>query len=423
MSERRNLGEILLGFGRISEEEIEGALAYQRENGGYFGEALLALGFVTPDELEWGLASQFDLPHVFPDVDSIDPEAASLVPPEWALAHLALPIFMTEDTLKVVVDSPLKSDAVEELRTRTDRTIELALASPERIRELIRRFYARPPRGVFEEGRTPAKLTEVLARALDAGSARFGISTRGARAWGWWDEGGSTRRRPLEALWESELDRLLSPPPSTEVGRDDRRKHWTAELAREGILHAVEVRYLGDESGRELLFRPGRERTVLGERFDPPPREILSEVRLLARSGSAGFLVTATPPALGHEIVPHLPLLLFDPSWRSIHVTDRPRPASQGIFSVELPADAPEAWRDEIEALRPFHFDVTTLDLSGPPERWIDPALEVASVAFLRWRVDDDPRVAREAGIRWELTIAREEGEGRLGWRLAPTGG
>ena len=107
MAERRTIGQILMSFGRITEEDVGRALEYQRESGGYFGEALLAMGFVSQEELEWGLASQFDLPYVFPEADSIDPEAASLVSPEWALAHLTLPILKTQDSLTVVVDSPI----------------------------------------------------------------------------------------------------------------------------------------------------------------------------------------------------------------------------------------------------------------------------------------------------------------------------
>src|SRR5688572_11772780 len=143
MAERRTIGQILMGFGRISAEEAARALEYQRDHGGYFGEALLALGIVSQDELEWGLASQFDLPYVFPDADSVDPEAVALVSPEWALAYLTLPIMKTADTLTVIVDSPIKTDAVDELAARTDRKIQLALASSGKIRELIRQVFAR----------------------------------------------------------------------------------------------------------------------------------------------------------------------------------------------------------------------------------------------------------------------------------------
>lgn len=52
MSEKRTIGEILSSLGRISQADIETALAYQKEHGGYFGEALIACGLVSGEELE-----------------------------------------------------------------------------------------------------------------------------------------------------------------------------------------------------------------------------------------------------------------------------------------------------------------------------------------------------------------------------------
>ena len=415
MAERRTIGQILMSFGRLTEEECARALEHQRDHGGYFGEALLALGLVSQDELEWGLASQFDLPYIFPDADSIDPEAANLVSPEWALAHLTLPIMRVGDTLTVVVESPLKTAAVDELHARTDLKIELALAAASKIRELIRQVFARGTAAEENERPTPIHLTEACAEALESGSLRFGVSTRGFRSWVWWDDAGTIRRRPLEGLWEAELASLLDPSPEKALaGR--RRANWEARLNREGMVTPVEVLYLADESGHEYLFRPVSQSSVAHDRFPPPVPGILSEIQLLARSGSARFVVTTAPEALGHDILPHLPTLLLDAAWRSVHIH-----ASEGAneaFSVRMPQD-PEKWATELDALRDFHFDVVTVDLPGNRSGWADTALDVASVAFLLWPRGEDRRTAFDAGIRWELHIARSD-QDRLEWTLDP---
>ncbi len=420
MAERKTIGQILMNFGRITEEDVEKALEYQQEAGGYFGEALLAMGFVSQEELEWGLASQFDLPYVFPDAESIDPEAAALVSPEWALAHLTLPIMRTEDTLTVVVDSPIKTEAADSLQARTDLNVELALASPNKIRELIRQVYARTAAQEEGERPTPASLSEVFDFALDATSSRFGISTRGHRAWGWFDDAGKIRRHPLKGLWAQELDQLVAPPPSEEVG-DGRRATYTGHVNRAGMVTPIEVQYLADESGAEYLFSPVQERAILQQRFTPPAPGIMSEIRMLARSGSARFVVVADPPELGHEILPHLPTLILDASWRCIYVTDPESAAAQEAFSIELPEDESK-WGEELDGIRAFHFDVVTVDLPSDPEDWITPALDIAAVAFVLWPSDKDRRIAYEAGIRWILTITAEE-SGRLDWTLDPVSG
>ncbi len=420
MAERRTIGQILMSFGRIDEDDVGRALEYQRENGGYFGEALLAMGFVSQEELEWGLASQFDLPYVFPEADSIDPEAASLVSPEWALAHLTLPIMKTAESLTVVVDSPIKTEAVDQLQARTDLNIELALASPHLIRELIRQVYARAAAQEDLDKPTPTSLREVFSMAMDAASTRFGISTRKSRAWGWFDDSGQIRRRPLEAGWESELDQMISPGTEENV-REKGRANWTAQMNREGMVSPVEVRYMGDETGREFLFKPVQEHSILKERFTPPPSGILSEIRMLARSGSARFVLLTEPEDLGYEILPHLPLLVLDPSWRSIYVNDKGGEAAGEAFSLELPEDS-STWQEELEALRVFHFDVVTVDLSGPPADWLEDSLDIAACAFVRWPQEKNLRTAYDAGIRWELKMKRLEGD-HLEWALEPIHG
>jgi len=417
MNERGTIGSILMSVGRVSEEDVSKALAYQRDNGGYFGEALVACGFVRESEVEWGLASQFDLPYVFPDADSVDYEAAALVSPEWALAHLTLPIMKTAETLTVVVDSPLKTKVVSDLRSRTDLSIELALASPSKIRELIREVYARAAAADESGYRAPLELTDAWDEVLHAAAPRFGISARAGRATVWWDDAGTIRRRRLSGDWEGALEHSLEPGPAAGVG-NAMRATWEAKLTRAGTVAPVDVRYLADESGLEYLFHPLRAPSQLQERFPPPSSGVLSEVRLLARSGRARFVVTTTPASLGHRILPHLPELLLDPNWRSIYINAADRPEAAEAFSHRL-SDDPEAWATELDTLRAFQFDAVTVDLSGGASDWPASALDVASVAFLLWGVDEDMGPAYDAGIRWHLQV-QETGEGKLEWTLEP---
>ncbi|MFN0006658.1 MAG: hypothetical protein ACKVXR_02025, partial [Planctomycetota bacterium] len=417
MTQRRTLGEILVGLGRITASDVTKALEYQRHSGGYFGQALVACGLVTEEEIEWGLASQFDLPYVFPRAEEVDYDTASLVSPEWALANLTFPIMRTAQSLTVVVESPLKTKAVEELRARTHLEIQLALASASKIRELVREVHARAAAADEEARRPPIGISEALDFVLTAAVPRFGISVRGPRASIWWDDGGTIRRRLLSGDWLGDLGLSLQPDLEA-LTRGHRRRDWPGEIRRGGPPIHVDVHYLADESGREIVFRARPQAAQEAVLFPPPPPGIVSEVRLLARSGAARFVVTTHPPELGHEILPHLPELLLDTAWRSIYVHASERDAATATFSQRL-SDDPEAWRAEIDALRVFQFDVATIDLAGSERGWMMSALDLASMAFLLWTNGADPEPVRAAGIRWHLHVARRD-DADLDWSLEP---
>ena len=367
MAERRTIGQILMGFGRLTEADVEKALQYQEQHGGYFGEALLGLGLVAQEELEWSLASQFDLPYVFPEPDSIDPDAAGLVTPEWALANLTLPIMRTSDAVTVIVDSPIKTGAVDELERKTELRIELALASATRIRELIRKVYAVGDSEQDQaEAHAPLELPDLVAAALEQGSGSFGISARGRRATGWFQDRATVRRRFLTSSWMEELERLVAPPPSEQVNSQDRAV-WTAYLTRKGMSHPVEVRFMAASGGTEYVFSPVELRAKIHERFPPPGSGVLSEVKLLVRSGSARFAVTTEPASLSTDLIPHLPALFLDSHWRAVHVGEGAGAGeeSEEVFRVEVPHET-TARAEALEALRAFHFDAVTADLGGP---------------------------------------------------------
>jgi len=409
------IGQILQSFGRITEADVEEALAYQQSHGGYFGEALLGLGLVTREELDWGLASQFDIPYVFPDADSIDPEAASLVTPQWALANLTLPILKTHDTLTVLVDTPIWSDAVEELKNRTRLQVDLGLASSSKIRELIREVYTERAPSEPPVGREEVQgLEAFFGEAVRAAASRFGVSVREETATGWFGAEDSLQRRPLDAAWNTDLENLMSPPPFEARSGGD-QDSWVAELVHEGKITGVNVHYLGGGGGEEYVFET--ETVESGAKFDPPRPAMLSEIHMLVESGSARFVVTTTPPALGPQILHHLPELLLDGPVRSVAVTDREEQPS-GVFARTVPSD-PDALAAALQGLRTFRFEAVSADLSGSPADWVDPLLDVAQTVFVLWDDDRDRQVAHVAGARWHLKIQETPGKG-LEWVLHP---
>ncbi len=415
MTERRSVGDILMGFGRLTQEEVDRALDHQKGHGGYFGEALLTLGLVSRQELDWVLASQFDIPYVTPSANEVDLSAARLVTPQWALAHNALPILRTDRSLTVVVSAPNKETrALAELEERTGLSTELALASPEDLRRLIRDVFTRV---LAEEEREegPASLSELWTEADRRGADGFGISIRGVAARGWFRADGRTHRLTLDARWEVDLRKLLSPGPEEVMGTGASGR-WRAELGHHGFRIPVEVEFLRGSGGLELVIRPLDDHVDWPDSFSPPGPDLLAELGILMDSGDAGVLVTSEPAELARELLPHIPAILTGGELRSVHLTSSSEPPA-GVLSIPVETFDGHDGPDGASALERFHFDVVTADL----ERVTLAARVVrdqARAVFVR-SPDADPSTLSDAGFHWVLRVERNEWE-RLDWSLEP---
>lgn len=427
MGERKMLSAILRDAGRITRSDIESALEYQRIHGGLFGEALVALGILSHAEVDWALASQFELPYIFPDPEGVDAEVAALVPPDWALAHLAVPILRAGETLTVVVADPLQQGVVEELRHATGLEVELALASPTRIRGLIRALYDGSGDRPAQRPK-PLALVEFIGQALAAGAERFGLSARGPEAWGWYARrpDGATDgrdllcRHPLTRTWEADLVEAVQPLPLRETGSMNRhrRQLWTAALKHGGrAVAVVDVEALAGAGGVEYLFRSqGVEYS--GEAVEPHrvtlPAPLIAELRLLAHCGRARIAVAGEDPTLLRTVLGSLPLLVLDEPVRAVHLTDQKGGGAAGVLTLEVEPD------DELlSALDAYSFDALTVDL--PADRFpLGRIIEAAPLALACLRETDWQHRLPELGIGWILSVSRNDRSGVSSWKLSP---
>src|SRR5688572_33248847 len=78
------IGELLLKEKRISPDQLQEALNYQRQNGGKLGFNLVKLGYVRDDEITALLSKQYGVPSIALGQFEIDASVIKLVPPETA---------------------------------------------------------------------------------------------------------------------------------------------------------------------------------------------------------------------------------------------------------------------------------------------------------------------------------------------------
>ena len=400
---RRPLGAILLESGRITQADVERVLEHQRAHGGYFGQGLVSLGILSREEADWALANHFDLPFIFPHADAVDRDVAHLVPADWALAHVAVPIVRAGRLLTVVVAEPLRQEVTAELRKRTGLQIEMALASASRIRELIHEIYDTRDDAltVRERERSAA---EFVARALSHAAARFGISIRGARATGWWRARGRMHRAPLADGWEAALDAAIRPPPVARVRtEEDGHSQWEAEIEHAGMTLPLEAQALVGAGGAELLFSPLQNAPLAPAAAELVlPTTLMTELRLLWRSGSARIAVQADRPEAARALLPLIPSIAVGEHVRALHVNE----TGEGGMVYTLRGLHSDAFAETVAT---YELDAITLDLpaQGYPLHGL---LRAAPLALILLHESLDETPTQDWGVNWLLTISGEPG-------------
>lgn len=392
----RPIGEIFLQLGRITPEDVERALAYQRERGGFFGEALVALGLLTPEEVRWGLADQHDLPIVQMRPGQIDPATARQVPAAWARRNLVLPVLRYGDSLIAVMADPAASRHFDELRGLTGaESIDGALASVETLQELIDHVFG----GASGEEMDAA---EWLATALLGGATTLGISARGEHAVGWSPEGGA--RHGLKPGWRQALVSALSPWPEARPGE---LCEWATLLRVGPDAWRVRCRLIGGTDALEWMAR-------IEERLAHDPAALQAEPELgqqVSRALAAGPLVVrvhsgeADDEAFLREAIPHLPAALLGGAPRVAHLGDAECTSPLGVVALRTP---PEAAR--IAALSAFALDAIALDWQHMDAAAVEAACAAAPLVVCRASAATPPTACDSIDVR-----LRSEG-GSIRW-------
>ncbi len=135
---RQKIGEILQGWGLVTEAQVDEALKVSQGSRKRVGETLVSLGYANENDVAKALATQFGLEFV--DLDQpnvIQRENLSLIPEDMIKKMNVLPLKKEGSTLKVVVHDPMNIQLIDDLQFRVGGRIELAIGAYEKIKEYI----------------------------------------------------------------------------------------------------------------------------------------------------------------------------------------------------------------------------------------------------------------------------------------------
>src|ERR687897_2458591 len=135
------IGELLLKEKRITPEQLQEALNYQRQHAGKLGFNLIKLGYVKDDEITALLSKKYGVPSINLTQFEIDPGIIKLIPAETAHKYQIVPLSRSGATLTIAMTDPTNVFAMDDIKFMTGYNVEPVVASETAVVEAIQKYY------------------------------------------------------------------------------------------------------------------------------------------------------------------------------------------------------------------------------------------------------------------------------------------
>jgi type IV pilus assembly protein PilB len=140
---RRRLGEILVDQGLLTQEELAGALARQRQGKeGRLGRVIVDMGLATETQITEAVAEQLRIPGIDLAAVEIPAEDLARVDAALALKHSCLPWFVDGHNLHLIMADPTDLAAIDAVAFHTGLNVKPVMANESEVQAALERHYA-----------------------------------------------------------------------------------------------------------------------------------------------------------------------------------------------------------------------------------------------------------------------------------------
>ncbi|MDD5773168.1 MAG: type IV-A pilus assembly ATPase PilB [bacterium] len=145
----KQLGQMLVEAGIITEVQLGKALENQQKEGGTVGNNLIRLKFVTEETISAFLGKQYGIGSIDLSHYDFNKNILKLISAEAAQKYLVIPLEKKGNVLSVAIANPKNMFAIDDLKFMTGCEISPLVSSETAIRKVIENFYASS--GAMEE--------------------------------------------------------------------------------------------------------------------------------------------------------------------------------------------------------------------------------------------------------------------------------
>src|SRR5882724_5971993 len=142
----RKLGEILIEMGLIDAAGLARALEVQARDGRSLTSVVSALGLADEQALSGALAECYKLERMLAATD-VQPAAARLLPIDFCLKHLVVPVRADSSTIQLAMVNPVDLACIQNVEFTTNRRVVPIVASESTIRSALERLQGKLPDG------------------------------------------------------------------------------------------------------------------------------------------------------------------------------------------------------------------------------------------------------------------------------------
>ena len=308
------IGELLLKEKRITPEQLQEALSYQRQNGGKLGANLVKLGFVKDEEITSLLSKQYGVPSISLNQFEIDPAVIKLVPAETAHKYQIIPLSRVGATLTIAMTDPTNVFALDDLKFMTGYNVEPVVAWETAVLDAIQKYYGAP--GIGNKQSANQKIVETAP-----GESALEIATRAMSEMPLLDAGDVEVLEELEEISAEALTRQGEEAPviklvnvilmsaiskgASDIHVEPYEKEYRVRYRIDGILYNV--------MSPSLKMRDAiTSRIKIMAKLDIAEKRLPQDGRIKIRFSDAGvqrdidFRVSSLPTLFGEKIVMRL---------------------------------------------------------------------------------------------------------------------
>jgi type IV pilus assembly protein PilB len=135
------LGQVLLDSSKITQQQLNIALKEQKQTGELLGKLLIRLGMISSRDLSRAMAESVEIPYIDLSQTQIDPPAAALISKEMAVQYKAVPFSIKDTVLQVALENPNNVTAIDAIRRRTGKNLEVFATDMDGIMRAIEFYY------------------------------------------------------------------------------------------------------------------------------------------------------------------------------------------------------------------------------------------------------------------------------------------